>query len=268
MRTGTSASTLRDASGGRPALARITGATKAWKVKIAEVGKPGSTTSGLPSTTARQSGLPGLSATPCTTTPGSPSCDTTRCERSPAPFEVPPDSSTMSQTVERGADCQLERDLVVGKAAERHRLAAGLRHRRRDDRAVGIVDRRRPQRLARRHQFVAGREHRDARPPHDVDLGDAAGREHADLARADARAAPQHHLAARDVGAGIGDELARRGGAAHIDGGVGAFDQLGLLDHHDGVGAARHHAAGGDGGGGAGLDAERRRVAADDDLAR
>ncbi len=97
MRTGTSASTLRDASGGKPALARITGATKAWKVKIAEVGNPGSTTSGLPSATARQSGLPGLSATPCTTTPGSPSCDTTRCERSPAPFEVPPESSTMSQ---------------------------------------------------------------------------------------------------------------------------------------------------------------------------
>ena len=64
IRTGTSASITRAASGGRPARARITGATKAWKVKIAEVGNPGSTASGLPSTTARQSGLPGLSATP------------------------------------------------------------------------------------------------------------------------------------------------------------------------------------------------------------
>ena len=34
-------SAFRAASGGRPARARITGATKAWKVKIAEVGKAG-----------------------------------------------------------------------------------------------------------------------------------------------------------------------------------------------------------------------------------
>ena len=98
MRSGTRASTVSAASGGRPARARITGATKAWKVKIAEVGKPGSTAIGLPPATARQSGLPGLSATPCTRMPGSPSFDTTRCERSPAPFEVPPDSTTMSHS--------------------------------------------------------------------------------------------------------------------------------------------------------------------------
>ena len=97
MRTGTSASIVRAASGGSPARARITGATKAWKVKIAEVGNPGSTASGLPSITARQSGLPGLSATPCTRMPGAPSFDTMRCERSPAPFDVPPESTTMSQ---------------------------------------------------------------------------------------------------------------------------------------------------------------------------
>ena len=66
-------------------------------MKIAEVGNPGSTASGLPSTTARQSGLPGLSATPWTMTPGAPSFDTMRCERSPAPFEVPPESTTRSQ---------------------------------------------------------------------------------------------------------------------------------------------------------------------------
>ena len=45
-----------------------------------------------------------------------------------------------------------------------------------------------------------------------------------------------------------------------------ALDQLGVLDHHHGVGAARHHAAGGDGGGGAGRDLELRRVAAGDHL--
>ena len=98
IRIGTRASMVCAASGGRPARARITGATKAWKVKIAEVGNPGSTAIGLPSATARQSGLPGFSATPCTRMPGLPSCDTTRCERSPAPFEVPPDSTTMSHS--------------------------------------------------------------------------------------------------------------------------------------------------------------------------
>ena len=95
-RTGTVAVKVSAASGGRPARARITGATKAWKVKIAEVGKPGSTTTGLPPATARQSGLPGLSATPCTIMPGGSRREIMVCERSPAPFEVPPDSTTMS----------------------------------------------------------------------------------------------------------------------------------------------------------------------------
>ena len=46
--------------------------------------------------TARQSGLPGLSATPCTRMPGLPSRVTTWCDKSPAPFDVPPLSTTMS----------------------------------------------------------------------------------------------------------------------------------------------------------------------------
>jgi hypothetical protein len=58
-------------SAGRPASARTTGATNSWKVKIAEVGNPGRMTTGLPAVTARHTGLPGLMATPWTTTPGS-----------------------------------------------------------------------------------------------------------------------------------------------------------------------------------------------------
>ena len=49
------------------------------------------------------------------------------------------------------------------------------------------------------------------------DLRDAAGRQHADLARADDGAGAQQRFAARDVGAGIGDELSGRGGAADFD---------------------------------------------------
>ena len=124
----------------------------------------------------------------------------------------------MSQSASARAHRALERGLVVREGAERHRLAAGFRDRGRDDRAVAVVDRRRAAaRSPGAHQLVAGREHRDLRPPHHVDLGDAAGRQHADLARADARAAPQQRLAARDVGARIGDELPGRDGAAHVD---------------------------------------------------
>ena len=81
-----------------------------------------------------------------------------------------------------------------------------------------------------------------------------------------ALALAQQRLAARDVGAGIGDELPRRRprGAARSPG--TRLDQLGVLDHHHRVGAARHHAAGGDGGRGAGLDLELRRMAAGDHL--
>ncbi len=96
MRNGTRAVTVCAASTGNPARARMSGATKAWNVKIAEVGNPGSTISGVFPITARQSGLPGLSATPCTRMPGLPSRDTTWCDKSPAPFDVPPLSTTMS----------------------------------------------------------------------------------------------------------------------------------------------------------------------------
>ncbi len=112
----------------------------------------------------------------------------------------------------------------------------------RDDRAIGVVDRGRAQRLARLHQLVAGGDHGDARPARDGNLRDPAGRAHADLARADHGAGAQQRLAARDVGTGIGHELPGRGGAADLD--RATADRLGMLDHDDGVGAARQRAAG------------------------
>ena len=95
----------------------MTGTTKAWKVKIAEVGKPGSTTIGFAAATPRQSGLPGLSATPCTRMPGAPSRETTRCDRSPAPFEVPPESTTVSQLESASRTASSSAAVVVGKYA-------------------------------------------------------------------------------------------------------------------------------------------------------
>ena len=97
------------------------------------------------------------------------------------------------------------------------------------------------------------------RPPHHLDIGETAGRQHADLARPDKRAPPQHGLAARDVGAGVGDKLAGRDGAPDVDRrALRSLDELGMLDHHHGVGAARHDAAGRNGGRGPGFNRESR----------
>ncbi len=87
--TASRAGTTARASADRPASRRNTGATNSWNVKMAEVGNPGNTTTGLRPVTARHIGLPGLSATPCATMPGSTSSATTRCETSPAPLLVP-----------------------------------------------------------------------------------------------------------------------------------------------------------------------------------
>ena len=77
-------------------MRRSAGTIMSWKVNMADVGNPGRITTGLPSQTARHSGLPGLSATPCAIMPGLPSRSMMRCDTSPAPFEVPPDRTSMS----------------------------------------------------------------------------------------------------------------------------------------------------------------------------
>ena len=174
----------------------------------------------------------------------------------------------MSQVSSAVRTRELERDLVVRERAERHRLAARFRHRRRHDGAVAVVDRGGPSGAPGATSSSPVESTATLRSPHDVDLRDAAGRQHADLARADARAAAQHHFAARDVGARVGNELAGRTRAAYVDRRRRRIlHELGLLDHDHRIGAARHDAAGRDRGRGAGSDLERRRVAADDDLA-
>jgi hypothetical protein len=61
--------------------------------------------------------------------------------------------------------------------------------------------------------------------------------------------------------------LSGRRGAAHVNRGPRVcLDQIGGLDHHDRIGAARDHAAGRNRGGRARRDFERRRVAAHDDF--
>ncbi|MEY9923187.1 hypothetical protein ABIF99_009502 [Bradyrhizobium japonicum] len=138
---------------------------------------------------------------------------------------------------QRAAHGGFEFCLIVGNGAEEHRLAAVLVDRGGDDGAVGVVDRSRRERLAGLNQFVTGGDHGNTRLARDSHLGNAASRQHAYLARADHRAGAQQRLAARDVGACVGHELSGRNGSPDVDRiGPGG---LGMLDHDDGVGAAR-----------------------------
>ena len=70
---------------------------------------------------------------------------------------------------ERAAHRALERGLVVRERPERHRLAAGFRYGRRDDRAVAVEDPPGPEHAAGRHELVAGRKHCDLRPADHLD---------------------------------------------------------------------------------------------------
>jgi hypothetical protein len=79
-----------------------------------------------------------------------------------------------------GGALQLRFD--VGGDAQAHRDAASLGHCRGQDGGVGIIDRTGADRLARRHDFVAGGQDRDARPAHDIDLRPADGGQHTDFA--------------------------------------------------------------------------------------
>ncbi len=166
---------------------------------------------------------------------------------------------------QRAAHGGLEPGFVVGNGPEEHGLAAVLVDRGGDDRTVGIVDRSGRKNPAGLNQFVAGRDHGNPRLARDSHLGNAAGGEHADLARADDGPGAQQGLAARNVGARIRHELPRRDGAPHVD--PIRARRLGVLDHDDGVGAARQRTAGRDRRCGASRHLQARRGAAVNDFA-
>ena len=185
----------------------MTGATNSWNVKIADVGNPGRMTTGLRCVTARQIGLPGLSATPWATMPGSRSACTTRYEMSPAPLDVPPENTTMSDS-SPCASAAASASSSSRNDAQMHGFAAQFLDRRADDRGVGVVHGAGAQRLTGRDDLVAGREDRDARPTAHGDVAHSDRREHADLARREPLPGAQHGFAARDVGARVTDVFA------------------------------------------------------------
>ena len=91
---------------------------------------------------------------------------------SPAPFDVPPEKITASAS-QPARERVAERRIVVGNDAEMDRLASELGDGSADDRGVRVVHGCPAARVSRRHDLVAGREDRHARPPIDVHLRDA-----------------------------------------------------------------------------------------------
>ena len=167
--------------------------------------------------------------------------------------------------LERLAHRRLEHRFVVRQGAAKHRFAAVFRHCCSHNGSVGVVDLCGRKTGAGLNEFIAGRQNGDARPARHRRLGDAAGRQHADLARPYERAGAQQNFAPRDVGARVRNELPGRGRTSQIDR-VGARG-LRVFDHHHGVCAARHGTTRRNRRRGSAFDENPRLVAASDRLA-
>ena len=99
--------------------------------------------------------MPGFSATPCATMPGSVSSATTRYETSPAPLLVPPESSTTSAAARPRAAAARSATASSATMPKRRGLAAQLAHGVGEHLRVRVVDPRGLHRLAGRDDLVA-----------------------------------------------------------------------------------------------------------------
>ena len=132
---------------------------------MAEVGKPGSTTTGRPSQAASTIGLPGLMPTPWTRMPGlRRAVDDAEGQvaRSLRGASGEDDGvEVVPGLLEGGAQGRL----VVGDHAEELGLSAVVPHGGRHGGGVGVVDLARLERQAGTDQLVAGGDDGDAGPP-------------------------------------------------------------------------------------------------------
>ena len=150
--------------------------------------------------------------------------------------------SSASRTLARSASTSSWCD------AETTRLATELANGVGQHLRVRVVDARGLHRLARWNDLVAGRKDRDDRLAPDVDRGDADRGEDACVAAGEDLSAPQHRFAGGDVGAGERDAAARTRDQRRRPASATPLRRadVRVLDHDDGIGAARHHAAGRD----------------------
>ena len=136
-----------------------------------------------------------------------------------------------------------ERGAVVPEDAEIADLAAETRQHRHQHEAVGIEQLRRSARFARRCQFVAGGEHRDAKAPDDIELCQAEGCRERNVLRPQPLAGLQRRKARWNIfarGPHVGAGLEACGKHDLV-----AFDADVFLHEH-GIGALGHRRAGED----------------------
>ena len=193
---------------------------------------------GVPAMMPMATGRPGLIAIRHNTS--RPTLSTPALTWSSSPVETPPVVRIRSWLPATFLQRVCQRRGLVAQNAEIGDLAAQPAQHRHQHEAVGIEQLRRGAGLARRNQFVAGREHRDADAPDHVELGQAEGGGQRDILRPQPLAGFQRGMPKRNILAG----------RAHIGAGFQprrqhdllAFDADVLL-HEDRVGAVRHRRA-------------------------
>ena len=156
-------------------------------------GLPGKPMNGVPPMMPIATGRPGLIAIRHSTS--LPTLSTLALTWSSSPVETPPVVRIRSWRAGHLLQRARERGALVAQDAEIADLAAEPAQHRHQHEAVGIEQLRRGARFARRDQFVAGGEHRDADAPDDVELRQAEGGGERDILRPQPLAGLQRGMA-------------------------------------------------------------------------
>ena len=181
------------------------------------------------------SGFPGFTATPQKTS-STPSSASTRRTRSCGPTETPPELTRTSASSPRSSASPVRLRIVRDRPEPLDQRAGG-RERRREHRAVRLVDLPRPERLARRAQLGARAQHGDPAAAARTTTSAIPAAASAPTCAAPSRVpAGEQRLARAHVAADRPDVRSRSTGSGDLDA-VVLFDNE--LDRHDGVGARR-----------------------------
>ena len=124
-----------------------------------------------------------------------------------------------------------------------HQLRPRAQGERRDRVGVGVPNATRLRRVTGLQQLVAGGQHRQSRAPDAADRRNPDRREHSELRRTDANAAPEHRGSRLDVISGVPHVGSRLDLGLDLDTSVA---NARVLDPYDRVGSVRDHRAGRD----------------------
>lgn len=156
----------------------------------------------------------------------------------------------MASQVAAASRSTLEHGFVVAHDAEIDCVASGIAHGTQQHRAIALADLAGLQWRAVVDQFVAGGEHSHSRPWHHRDDGRIDAGQHTGHCRGDERAGRVQRRTGPHVVAHAthGDADRHRPPHPHSHATVDSAvtEQLGVLHHHDGIGARRHRGTGHD----------------------